>query len=69
MADAAVVMGTKSNQAILAASGLLIPQFKQAGDTDLLIAVKARTGKSAQSALAAVDALLGKATRKSATSS
>ena len=69
VADAAVVMGTKSNQAILAASGLLIPQFKQAGDTDLLIAVKARTRQAAQSALAAVDALLGKATRKSATSS
>ena len=67
--DAAVVMGTRSNQAILASSGLLISQFKRAGDTDLLIAVKARTDRSAQSALAAVDALLGKATRKSATSS
>jgi succinyl-CoA synthetase alpha subunit len=67
--DAAVVMGTKSNQAILAASGLLISQFKHAGDTDLLIAVKARTDKAAQSALAAVDALLSKVTRKSAASS
>jgi succinyl-CoA synthetase alpha subunit len=66
--DAAVVMGTKSNQAILSASGLLIPQFKQARDTDLLIAVKARTEKAAQSALAAVDALLGKATRRAVTS-
>ena len=69
VADAAVVMGTKSNQAILSASGLLIPQFKQAGDTDLLIAVKANTDKAAQSALAAVDALLSKATRKSVASS
>ena len=69
VADAAVVMGTRSNQAILAASGLLIPQFKPAGDTDLLIAVKARTDKLAQSALAAVDALLSKATRKAVTSS
>ena len=69
VADAAIVMGTQSNQAILAASGLLSPQFKQAGDTDLLIAVKASTRNSAQSALAAVDALLSKATRKSATSS
>jgi len=68
VADAAVVMGTKSNQAILASSGLLISQFRQAGDTDLLIAVKANTEKAAQSALAAVDALLGKATRKSVTS-
>jgi FdrA protein len=69
VADAAVVMGTRSNQAILSASGLLIPQFKQARDTDLLIAVKAHTAKAAQGALAAVDALLGKATRKSASSS
>ncbi len=64
VADAAVVMGTKSNQAILSASGLLAPRFKQAGDTDLLIAVKANSAKAAQSALAAVDALLGKATRQ-----
>jgi FdrA protein len=69
VADAAVVMGTKSNQAILAASGLLSSQFKHAGDTDLLIAIKARTDKAAQGALAAVEALLAKATRKSATSS
>ena len=69
VADAAVVMGTKSNQAILAASGLLISQFKHASDTDLLIAVKAQTDKAAQSALAAVDGLLSKATRKPATSS
>ena len=66
--DAAVVMGTKSNQAILSASGLLVPEFKQARDTDLLIAVKARTEKAAQSALASVEGLLGKATRKSAAS-
>jgi succinyl-CoA synthetase alpha subunit len=69
VADAAVVMGTKSNQAILAASGLLSSQFKHANDTDLLIAIKAKTDKAGQSALAAVDALLGKATRKSAASS
>jgi FdrA protein len=37
VADAAVVMGTRSNQAILHTSGLLTPKFKGAGDTDLLI--------------------------------
>jgi succinyl-CoA synthetase alpha subunit len=62
--DAAVVMGTKSNQAILHASGLLIPQFSGAADTDLLIAVKAGTARAADEALAATEALLGKATRK-----
>ncbi len=69
VADAAVVMGTKSNQAILGAGGLLVPEFRNAGDTDLLIAVGARTTKLAQGALAAVDALLGKATRKAVSSS
>ena len=69
VADAAVVMGTKSNQAILFASGLLSSQFKHANDTDLLIAIKANTDKAAHSALVAVDALLSKATRKSSTSS
>jgi FdrA protein len=62
--DAAVVMGTKANQGILHASGLLIPKFASAGDTDLLLAVKAGTAKAAEAALAAVDGLLGKATNK-----
>jgi FdrA protein len=66
--DAAVVMGTKSNQAILHSGGLLAPKFKGAGDTDLLIAVKASTAKAADEALSAAEALLGKATRKSAAS-
>ena len=66
VADAAVVMGTKSNRAILHASGLLIPKFSGAGDTDLLIAVKAGTAKAAEAALAAADGLLRKATRKAA---
>ena len=65
VADAAVVMGTKSNRAILDSSGLLIPKFNAAGDTDLLIAVKASSAQAAETALAAVDGLLSQATRKS----
>ncbi len=38
--DSAVVMGTRENKAILEASGFLIDMFKDAEDTDLLIAVK-----------------------------
>ena len=52
VADAAVVMGTQSNQAILPSSGLLISPFEAAGDTDLLLAVKAKTEMLAQRALA-----------------
>jgi succinyl-CoA synthetase alpha subunit len=60
VADAAVVMGTKSNKAILNSSGLLTPKLNDAGDTDLLIVVKAETETAAQAALTAVDALLKK---------
>ena len=56
--DAAVVMGTKSNKAILKSSGLLPPAFDDASDTDLLVAVKADTETAAGTALAAVDGLL-----------
>jgi len=58
--DAAVVMGTKSNKAILKSSGLLAATFTDAGDTDLLVAVKANTETAAGSALAGVDGLLKK---------
>ena len=67
VADAAVVMGTKSNRAILHSSGLLAPQFSGAGDTDLLIAVKAGSAKAARAALAAAEGLLGQAGRNTAT--
>jgi succinyl-CoA synthetase alpha subunit len=59
--DAAVVMGTKSNRAILNSSGLLSAKFDNASDTDLLVAVKGETETATQSALAAVDGLLKKA--------
>lgn len=58
--DAAVVMGTKSNKAILNSSGLLSAEFDNANDTDLLVAIKGETEPAMQSALAAVDGLLKK---------
>jgi len=65
--DAAVVMGTTENKAILAASGLLTRDFESATDTDLLIVVKAEAQPVADDALASVGALLESA-RKPATS-
>ena len=53
--DAAVVMGTHTNKDILKASNLLLPEFEAAGDTDLLIAVKAGDEKGVQAALAGVE--------------
>ena len=65
--DAAVVMGTKSNQAILSSSGLLISKFSEASDSDLLVAVKGTSLKAAEAALAGADELLGKATHRATT--
>jgi len=61
--DAAVVMGTRENLAILEASGLLCPEFAAAGDTDLLLAVKAGDEVAAARALDAAEKRL--AERKS----
>jgi succinyl-CoA synthetase alpha subunit len=58
--DAAVVMGTSSNKAILNSSGLLSARFDDANDTDLLVAIRGETEMVTQSALAAVDGLLKK---------
>ena len=51
--DAAVVMGTRSNKAILSSSGLAVPLFDDAGEADLLIVVKSGNREAADSALAA----------------
>lgn len=62
--DAAVVMGTKENKSILQTSGLLFPEFNNAKDTDLLIAVNARDEKTIEAALNMVEELLKKARNK-----
>jgi len=61
--DAAVVMGTAENLAILKSSGLLCPELAKAGDTDLLISVKTADEKSALAALNEAESLL-KSVRK-----
>ena len=53
--DAAVVMGTRENQAILKSAGLWLRQFDAASDTDLLLAVKAASAETAAGALRAAD--------------
>ena len=68
VADAAVVMGTRANKAILDTSGLLVSEFSRAGDTDLLVAVRADSPKAAATAMAKVDSLLKSATKKASES-
>jgi len=58
--DAAVVMGTAENKAILAASGLLTPELESAGDTDLLIAFSIEDAALADSVTAAIEAGLAR---------
>jgi succinyl-CoA synthetase alpha subunit len=59
--DAAVVMGTSENLAILRASGLMTEDLEGAGDTDLIIAVSAESEDSGTGALAQADELLRRA--------
>ncbi|MBI5245335.1 MAG: acyl-CoA synthetase FdrA [Elusimicrobia bacterium] len=53
--DAALVMGAKENQAILKSSGLWLAEFENAGDTDLLLAVKAESEDAAGKVLLGID--------------
>jgi FdrA protein len=67
--DAAVVMGTKANKGILAGSGLMIHDFDKTGDTDLLIALKAKDRKAADAAMTALTAELNKSVASTAPTS
>jgi FdrA protein len=58
--DSAVVMATKENKGIIKASGLLTPEVQAAGDSDLAIAVSAKTPAAADAALKAAEELLSK---------
>ena len=58
--DSAVVMATAENKGIIKASGLLTPEILKAGDSDLAIAVSAKTPEAAAAAFAAAEELLNK---------
>jgi FdrA protein len=56
--EAAVLMGTAANHAILAAAGLAAPEIQDAAAGDLVIVVDAETDGAAQAALQAAGAML-----------
>ena len=56
--DSAAVMGSEENQKILEAAGLLMDDFAEAADSDLLIAFACEKAEQADKALQAIDALL-----------
>ncbi len=61
--DAAVVMATAKNKEIVDASGLLLPEFKNAAENDLLICVKADNEKTADAGLAQAETVLSAKTK------
>jgi succinyl-CoA synthetase alpha subunit len=61
VADAAAVMATRENKAILRSAGLWIDPFETAGDTDLILAVEAETAEAAAAALEAAASRLQQA--------
>ncbi|MGB9793505.1 acyl-CoA synthetase FdrA [Caldisericum exile] len=63
--DAAVVMGTLQNKSILDNSGMLIDEFKNANDSDLLIVVKGKDDEILTKALVEIEKLLKKSRSKS----
>ena len=62
--DAAVVMGTLQNKSILETSNMLLDEFKNAQDNDLLIAVKGATDEVVEKALKEIENLLKKSRSK-----
>ena len=63
--EAAVLMGTPANHAILAAAGLAAPEVQDAAPGDLVIVVEADSEAHAQTALRAASAMLDERTRAS----
>lgn len=58
--DAAVVMATEANKAILAGAGLLTPEIQSAGANDLVVSVSAADEATARQALQKAEELLHK---------
>jgi len=64
--DAAVVMGTAENKDILTASGMLLPEFADTGDTDLLLVAKAADAATVDETLVRAEELLKESKNKKA---
>ncbi len=66
--DATVVMGTEENKQILEASGMLLDEFKDANDTDLLIVGKAADEAKVDEVMTRAEELLVESKQKKASS-
>lgn len=66
--DATIVMGTAQNKSILEMSDMLLGEFRDASDNDLIIAVKAEDEAAAASGLKNTEELLEKSRQKTSDS-
>lgn len=62
--EAAVVMGTNENKSILESSGMLLPEFVNAKDSDLLIIVKSEDEKVAEENVKKIEEMLKKSKQR-----
>lgn len=62
--EAAVVMGTNENKSILEFSGMLLPEFVNAKDSDLLIVVKSEDEKVAEENVKKIEEMLKKSKQR-----
>lgn len=62
--EAAVVMGTNENKSILESSGMLLPEFVNAKDSDLLIVVKSEDEKVAEENVKKIEEMLKKSKQR-----
>jgi FdrA protein len=67
--DATIVMGTAQNKSILEMSEMLLDEFRDASDNDLIIAVKAKDAAAAAAGLEKTEELLEKSRQKTTDSS
>lgn len=67
--DATIVMGTAQNKSILEMSEMLLDEFKDASDNDLIIAVKAKDEAAAVAGLKKTEELLEKSRQRTTDSS
>lgn len=63
--DSAVVMGTAENKSILNTSGLLLPEFANAGDSDLIVVIKGESESEAENAFSKITDIFAKLRNKS----
>ncbi|HNQ44029.1 MAG TPA: FdrA, partial [Candidatus Cloacimonadota bacterium] len=67
--DAVAILATRENMEILSVTDMLVDEISSAGETDLVIVIKADTDEQATKAMAKAEALLNDTTSKASSGS